>query len=157
MTKFSQSSSVWASSLALVMALSTTRVHAQECDQPEIHGPRRAAVEHEGTVGFWFRHDVALTMLCELRVLEQLRPRVALLEERLQIRDAQVERWSTMYELAVQGETRALGVVEAAQQEATRANDRIDAWYRHPALWVVVGLLLGGVAVYLGGKVAADI
>lgn len=151
-----KSSRAWVSS-ALAVLLLTSSAAGQECDQPELPGERRAVVEYQGAPGFWFRRDVALSMLCELRVLEQLRTRVSLLEARLQLRDDQVERWGAMYELAVQGETRALAVVEAAQQEAARAQDRVDAWYRHPALWVVAGILLGGVAVYLGGKVAADI
>lgn len=157
MPRSCKSLSAWVSSALVVVLLLTSTVSGQECDQPEIPGERRAVVEHQGAPGFWFRRDVALTMLCELRVLEQLRTRVSLLESRLQLRDDQVERWSTMYQLAVQGETRALAVVDAAQQEAARAHDRVDAWYRHPALWVVAGLLLGGVAVYLGGKVASDI
>lgn len=151
-----KSSRAWVSSV-LAIALLTSTASGQECEQPELPGERRAVVEHQGAPGFWFRRDVALTMLCELRVLEQLRARVSLLESKLQLRDDQVERWGAMYALAVQGETRALAVVEAAQQEATRARDRVDAWYRHPILWVVAGILLGGVAVYLGGKVASDI
>jgi len=126
-----------------------------DCVAPEaLEGPRRRATEQDGVVGFWFRRDVALHMICELRVAEQLRPRVRLLERQLEIRDAQVERLRQMYDLAAEGEERALGVVDTAQRDARRAREELDAWYRHPILWTVVGIALGGFAVWLGAQVA---
>ena len=102
---------------------------------------RRAVVEHRGQSGFWFRRDVALEMLADLQELPLQRRMVSLMERELSIRGRQVERLREMVSLERTAVDRALEGLQAAARRASEAEASRDAWWRHPAFWVGLGVV----------------
>ncbi len=109
---------------------------------PEVQGGRRAALSHDGVDGFWFHGDVARCLLQRYSLLAPFARRVELLEDRLRLqneRDALQER---RVALAAQEAEAATEALEAAVRRAREAEEALDAWYRHPALWFTVGVVV---------------
>lgn len=117
-------------------------------EEAEPEAPRRATIEHAGAVGVWFRADVARQMLADLEELPVLRQRVSLLEERLELRDDQVERLRLVVELTEEGERRAADALAEAVRLRRETEESARVWWRSPSLWLAVG------AVVTGGLVA---
>lgn len=129
---------------AILVALLTFGVNAAGEEAPEDppRAPRRATIEHAGEVGVWFRADVAREMLADLEELPLLRTRVSLLEERLELRDSQVERLRRVVDLAQEGERIALEGLENALAARREAEEGARVWWRSPTLWLSVGVVL---------------
>ncbi len=109
---------------------------------PEITENRRAALTHEGQPGLWFQTDIARCMLGRLVALPLYAERVRLLDQRLSLveeRDALRVRQIT---LAEEGEQRATGAMASAVRARRRAEEALDAWWRHPGFWAAVGALV---------------
>lgn len=118
-------------------------------ENAEPEAPRRATIEHNGAVGVWFRADVARQLLADLEELPVLRQRVALLEERLEIRDDQIERLRLVVELAEEGERRASDALAEAVRLRREAEESSRVWWRSPVLWLSVGVVVTGGLVAL--------
>jgi hypothetical protein len=140
---------------ALVLLLAS-RAAAQ--DLPDVDGVcaphvtenRRATVQHEGAVGLWFHADVARCMLGRLQALPLYAERVSLFEERLTLTNQRQALTHEQVQLAQAAEERAVGALEAAERGRREAEEDRDAWYRHPALWFVVGAVVIGALGALG-------
>jgi hypothetical protein len=103
---------------------------------------RRAVLEHEGAMGIWFELEVARCMLGRLSALPLYAQRVSLLAQRLQLSDERHQLMQRQVELANQATEAAEGALEAAVRGRRQAEEERDAWYRHPLLWVVVGVVV---------------
>lgn len=114
----------------------------EEAEVEAPRAPRRATIEHAGEVGVWFRADVAREMLADLEELPLLRARVSLFEERLELRDSQVERLRRAVELAAEGERIALEGLETALAARREAEESARVWWRSPTLWLSVGVVV---------------
>lgn len=154
-------------SIALVLVGLSSPVQAQEevlPDLPDIQLPcapdvtehRRAALTHEGQPGLWWHREVARCMTGHLMALPLYAERVQLLDTKLTIateRRALVDR---QVALAEQEAELATGALEAAVRGRREAEEALNAWYRSPILWVVVGaavvIILEVVAVWAFGK-----
>jgi hypothetical protein len=123
-----------------------------EC-APDYQGTRRVQLEHEGQPGFWFAMPVTRCILRYVLKLETLQVRVGLLEQRLTIRDEQVGLLREALSLSIDAEERALGALEAAERRRREAEERLDAWWRSPYLWVGVGIVVGVGTVVLSVQV----
>lgn len=135
-------------SLLLILTWSTV-ASGEEATAVATEGPRRATIEVNGVTGIWFRADVARAMLADLEELPLLRTRVQLLEGRLEIRDDQITRLRSVIELSVAAEERAVSALEQAVSARRAAEDALDAWYRSPALWTAVGIVVAAGLVAL--------
>ena len=110
---------------------------------PDISEPnRRASVTHQGQAGLWFHVDVARCMAERLSVLPLYAERVRLLEQSLQLRDERHQLALRQAEIAERGEQVAVAALETAERRAREADERASRWYRHPALWFVLGVVV---------------
>lgn len=124
---------------------------------PDVTENRRATVTHDGAVGLWFHADVARCMLGRLQALPLYAERVSLFEERLVLTHERQELTHRQIQAAQESEARAVGVLETAERRAREAQEELDAWYRHPALWFVVGAVVTGAVVALGVYVYSQV
>jgi hypothetical protein len=141
--------------LLFLMLGATCSAEAQDLSQcaPDYQGVRRVQLEHDGQPGMWFAMPVTRCILRYVLKLESLQPRVGLLEQRLSIRDAQVELVREALTLSIDAEGRAIEALEAAERGRRRVEERLDAWWRSPYLWVGVGLVVGVATVVLSVQV----
>jgi hypothetical protein len=137
---------VFAIAFGIIVLVAAGACFAEE--QPA-ESPRRATLTYAGASGVWFRADVAREMLSDLEELPLLRERVGLMGERLQLRDDQVERLHRIVSLSEEAEARAVAALAAADRGRQAAEDRASAWWRHPALWTVVGFVAAAALVAL--------
>jgi hypothetical protein len=144
----------WAcSALILLASASAAAQELPEVDgvcAPEVTENRRATVEHAGAVGLWFHAEVARCMLGRLQALPLYAERVSLFEERLTLTHERQELTQRQIQLAQEGEERAVGALENSERGRRQAEEDRDAWYRHPALWFVVGGVVVGAIFALG-------
>lgn len=138
----------WVSALTLAVLVSVAGpAGAEEC-APDYDGDRRVVMDHDSRPGVWIAAPVLSCMLRQLSEYPLLLQRVSLLDERLQIRDDQVERLREVVSLAEEGERVATTAMERAIERAVTAEDRASVWWRSPSLWVGVGAVLAvGVVV----------
>jgi hypothetical protein len=81
-------------------------------------------------------------MLGRLAALPEYAGRVRLLEGRLTLRDEGLALRDRQVALAEQEAETATGALEAAVRGRREAEEALDAWYRSPILWVVVGVVV---------------
>lgn len=127
-----------------LVALSPSGALAQELEPcaPDITENRRAVREHNGSPGIWFHIEVARCMLTRLTETALYMRRISMLEERLQLSDERLELQQRVTSLAEQEAEQVSGALDAAIGRAREAEESRDAWYRHPALWAAVGVVL---------------
>jgi len=138
-------------SMCLVILL-TSPVAAQSvnCELPRTTGvPKNIQLEYQGTDGIWFRHDVAKCMLLQLTDYQYKNKQYALIQERLRINKKELAL--TEKELNIsQTETLILEKnIEAAIRGKREAEEEMDSWYRHPALWIATGIVGTALTIYL--------
>lgn len=115
---------------------------------PELSRAQDVAVPlvHEGRPGVWFTLDEA-RRLNALDVSSALHAReVRLLETQLSIaveREIPALRRALDLSERIAGTWR--GVVQTANERATEAEERLDAWWREPGLWFALGVITTGV------------
>jgi len=109
---------------------------------PELEANRRATIEHGGAVGLWFHADLARCMLGRLELLPAYARHVRLLEERIALAGERDLLREHEVELATSEADSARAALEAAVRRAREAEADRDAWWRHPALWAGVGVVL---------------
>jgi hypothetical protein len=116
---------------------------------PDVAEPqRRAVLMHEGRSGLWFHSEVARCMAERLSILPLYAERVRLLEQSLQLRDERHQLALRQIEAAERGEEVAVQALATAERRARESEERLSKWYRHPALWFVLG-----VAVTVGAQI----
>lgn len=148
MMRLQTSSRGWVTKVGvcLTMWLFTTNVLAQDlpCGDPDSQhqAPRRAVVEHEGEQGVWFRMDVGKCLLKDVTELNERRYQVRLLEQQLQLRIEQKVLLDEAIKFSEQAKMSAITSLEASERRARKAEERANAWYKHPILWFVVGSLV---------------
>lgn len=163
MTKSNRSSQTWATSLdrwglriALALALATAflLLRPSSCRgqdalpdvsapcAPELSENRRAVLDHEGDSGIWFHLEVARCMLGRLKALPLYAQRVSLLEQRLEISDERTTLLKEHIQLAEQGEKRAVDALDESERLRRQAEERLDAWFRHPVFLMGTGAVL---------------
>lgn len=108
---------------------------------PDYDGTRRATLEFEGELGVWLAAPVARCVLRRLEAYPLLIQRVGLLEERLGIRDEQIERVRRIARLSAEAEERAVEALELSEVRRAEALERLDAWHRSPGLWLAIGIV----------------
>ena len=121
--------------LILALALVAAPAAAQE---PE---PRPLTVE--GVEGLWLPPALAREATEAREELPRLRERFRLLGDSLALADRQIATFREALALTEEGRN----VLREAVADARRAREEADAWYRDPALWLAVGLVLGAAAV----------
>ena len=138
-------------------------VRAQEAPGPRLTLPTRApstcqrleaAVEgvegeptrvtHAGIAGMWFPMAIARLQLCEVLELRVRKAELAVVDQELTLWNHQATNFETQAALAVEARDAFAGVVGASERRASDAEARLDAWYRHPALWFTIGAVIVG-------------
>lgn len=146
----------WGLRIALALALATAFVllRPSSCqgqdELPDVSAPcapeltenRRAVLDHGGDSGIWFHLEVARCMLGRLKALPLYAQRVSLLEQRLEISDERTTLLRQHIKLAEQGEKRAVGALDESERLRREAEERLDAWFRHPVFLMGTGAVL---------------
>lgn len=147
----------WGLRISLALALATafllmrpSSCQGQDRELPDVSSPcapelsenRRAVLDHEGDSGIWFHLEVARCMLGRLKALPLYAQRVSLLEQRLQISDERTTLLRQHIELAEQGEKRAVGALDESERLRREAEEKLDAWFRHPVFLMGTGAVL---------------
>jgi hypothetical protein len=133
-----------------VLLVSTAR--AQELEAPDlpelvVEACPGAADLHQlelddGGPGFWFPRETSRCMLGRIRVLAEAVPYIRQLETRIAETDARDALQVRRVGLAEEEALAAVGALGGALARAGRAEDALEAWFRHPAFWVGVGVVL---------------
>jgi len=147
------SSRVWGSSLLVL--LFALPAHAQEPCAPEVSedAPRRLVLQAPtGAQGLWFHLSVARCLLGRVEALSASQRQLSLLEDRLTLSDERDALRLRQVALAAEEAEAASGALEEAVRGRRQAEEDLNAWYRHPALWFTVGavvvVVLGAVGIY---------
>jgi hypothetical protein len=114
-------------------------------------------LDHQGRQGMWFDLRVARCMLGRLQALPLYAQRVSLFEQRLTLTRERQELTQRQIALSNEAEERAIGALETAERARRHAEEELDAWYRHPMLWFVVGAVVVGAVVALGVYVFSSV
>lgn len=118
---------------------------------PEVEVGRRAMLDLDGVAGLWLHHEVARCMLARYALLAPFARYVRLLEQRVQLTDERDELRQREVDLAAEEAQLARDALEAAVRARREAEEARDAWYRHPALWTAIGVVLAGGLVVVTG------
>lgn len=121
--------------LALALLLVAAPAAAQE--------PEPRAYTLEGVEGLWLPPGLAREATEAREELPRLRERFRLLGEDLTLAERQIAILREALALTEEGRN----VLREAVADARRAREEAGAWYRDPALWLAVGLVLGAAAV----------
>lgn len=121
--------------LMLVFAL-VSPAAAQDAPEPR-------AYTLDGVEGLWLPPELAREATEAREELPRLRERFRLLEEDLTLAERQIATLREALALTEEGRN----VLREAVADARRAREEAGAWYRDPALWLAVGLVLGAAAV----------
>lgn len=124
---------------------------------PEVEAGRRATLAVAGVEGLWLHGDVARCMLARYVLLVPFSRYVRLLEQRMQLVDERDALRLRQVGLAAQEAQLARDALEAAIRDAREARADRDAWFRHPALWAAVGVVLAGALVAVGAYALAAV
>ncbi len=103
--------------------------------------PDLAGIDADGEV-VHFPRTTADCMLARLRLLPPVIRYVSLLEQRLRLDDQRIELRDREVALAVEQAEVATENLETALRRAREAEEEKDAWYRHPAFWFAVGVVI---------------
>jgi hypothetical protein len=98
-------------------------------------------LKYEGEDGVWFPREMASRILADVKTNELLRLEVG--ELKLQL-DTRMERIDSLKEALYQAnlaEERAVDALDSAFTERDEAKAELRKWYRHPALWISVGIV----------------
>lgn len=109
---------------------------------PEVTQGRRQLLEVEGQPGIWFHADVARCMAGRLALLPRYARHTRLLTQRLILSDERDGLRAREVALAAAEADTAGNALVAAERRAREAEEARDAWWRHPALWVAIGVVL---------------
>lgn len=144
----------WACSLLILLAAAPAYAQEEPC-APEVteDAPRRLVLEAPtGAQGVWFHLEVARCLLGRVAALSASERQLGLLEDRLRLSDERDALRAREAALATQEAEAASEALEAAVRGRREAEEALDAWHRHPALWfavgVVVSVALGAVGIY---------
>ena len=123
----------------ILLCLSAGHVSAQSVVCPGAE-PRRAMVMYQGHEGVWFSGEVGRCLLQTVELSASRGTEIRLLQERLRLSDVRSEALETalMREREAGESTRRL----LTDAQSALADSR-PAWYEHPALWGLIGLVVG--------------
>jgi hypothetical protein len=137
------------------LTLISSACRAQDLELEPCPSPRPVALEHEGSPGFWFERSSTRCLLSRMAALPLYVERVRLLDQRLTLAEARDGLQERRYAAAAEGEQRAVQALEAAERGRREAEEALNAWYRSPVLWVVVGAA-STFAIIVASAVALD-
>jgi hypothetical protein len=141
--------------LALAVLMAAVLLRPSTClgqDLPDLEPcptPQLVTVEHDGEPGLWFERETARCMLGRVAAVPEYAAAIRRFEQRLLASDERREFHVRRYELAVEGEERAVGALESAVRGRREAEEALGAWHRSRALWFALGALAAGVLVAL--------
>jgi len=99
-------------------------------------------LQYSGVSGIWFPRRSALSLLADSRELRIQRRFVLLQGEELQLIRIQMNRLREIADMERNMFESANALAESAERRALEAETSRDAWWRHPALWVAVGVVI---------------
>lgn len=125
------------------LRLDVASLHLKEPCAPDIQEfKRRAMIEYEGDLGYWFHKDVGKCMLQRLAILPRLGERLELFEERRTKANDLIHLQKETVRLANEARQEAENALGAAIREKRRAEEDLNHWTRSPWLWTGVGVVL---------------
>lgn len=92
--------------------------------------------------GWWFARPTVECFFLRGRQLEAALPLIHMQRERLRLDDERIALRDRALELSHREAEVAEQHLEAALQRAREAEEAADAWFRHPALWFAVGVVV---------------
>jgi len=97
-------------------------------------------LEHDGVVGMWMPMEMARKSLSDAKELKITKENLQLIDTKLSIKN---ERILYLNEIKLNLE-KELSVVEESHNACLAELDEVEdpPWYKHPALWLGVGIVL---------------
>ena len=145
-------------SLILLIASLTSTVQAaspQEIPQPST-SVSQAPLERNGVGGVWFRADAAERILADLKTARLSSELEDLYSEKIGLLEEELDSMERLLNLAEEAEGRASDALNQAIQSRIDVEAQRDAWYRAPALWFGLGVVVAGLAVGVGAYAASQ-
>jgi len=124
--------------LVLILAVSLLLAPTAAAEPPE-----GVVMEHDGKAGLWLPLEAHRAILADLRELPERRAEVHLLDEKLRLRVEQVSDLRIAAAAATEAQKVAVAALDAAEKGRAAAENRLDAWYRSPTLWIAIGVVAG--------------
>lgn len=112
-------------------------------------------IEHEGTRGMFFPMAGARFILCQINELSLRRQEIMILEREQEALVLQVTLTERQNNLLEEARERVVSVLEHTERQLDEAQARSEAWYRHPALWLSVGIVVT-VGLFIGASYLID-
>jgi hypothetical protein len=110
----------------------------------------------DGRRGQWWPLETAFVLAREHQEVQELaalfeksEETVDLLNERIAEKDARIANFEEVVKMTEERAAHAEKAISFAEQEAAREKARAEkahAWYRHPLLWLSLGVIAGGSA-----------
>lgn len=98
-------------------------------------------LEYQGASGIWVPDWMHNDILADVEELQIVRLRFEDADKLLSLRLERIELLKIAIESSETAENRAVEALDLAIEERQIAEDKLDAWYRHPALWVSIGIV----------------
>jgi len=122
------------------MAL-TTEARADDVEGPPA-APKSVEMNLDGEPGVWIPLAMSKKIQLDVELGLVMKEKIALQGTLLAIRSERITACQEAKAEAVKSEQAAFDGLEDAYKEAEAAKKELGVWYRHPALWVAVGIVL---------------
>lgn len=99
-------------------------------------------VEHEGKVGIWMPDEMAQKVLADVAELEATKKLVEDLKSSISLRDERITLKDDAIEASEKAEKKAIESLAVAIQAKEEAEKKLKVWYRHPAFWATMGIVI---------------
>lgn len=97
---------------------------------------------HNGQEGIWFPAPMAKLILSDVKELEVTRDLVTDLRAKLDFKEERIVALKEALAASESSEKRMTATVAQAIADRDAATKKLNKWYRHPALWASVGVVL---------------
>lgn len=111
----------------------------------------RAVITYKNTKGFFFSEDIGTRMLSDLENVNFFKEQIGALEKKLELKDEYLKLLKLEIKIVDEINAKMRKNVDIVNnlrvKEVERCQDKLEsseAWYRSPALWLGVGMVLGG-------------
>lgn len=118
------------------------------------------ALEYQGTPGLWMPEEMAIRVLADVETLPLLQKKLVSVETQLELSRASFERVQQLRALeenhsAVVQDTvdHSLEALKVAWEDNERLRRKESSWWRHPALWFGVGMIVTTGLIFTGFRI----
>jgi len=100
------------------------------------------SLEYEGEEGMWFPSDMVSDMLFDIELARVLQTKVDVLEERVRAKEDRIILWKDINKKSEEKQLETMKILDKSIEKYEKMDLAKNKWWKHPALWVSVGVVL---------------